>query len=50
MTGSSSTFTLATEGVEQIQSNGTSHSDTIDFGDQFGTMRLFSNGSNWYEF
>jgi hypothetical protein len=50
MTGTSSTFTLATEGVEQIQSNGSYLSDTIDFGGQFETMRLFSNGSNWYEF
>ena len=50
MTGTSSTFTLATEGVEQIQSNGSYLSDTIDFGGQFETMRLFSNGSNWFEF
>jgi hypothetical protein len=46
----SQTFELATEGVEQIQSEGNNLSNTINPNGSFGTMRLFSDGSNWYEF
>ena len=36
--------------ADEIQSNGAYLSDTIDTGGYFETKRLFSNGSNWYEF
>ena len=50
MSQDSQTFELATEGVEQIQSSGNILSNTINPSGSFKTMRLFSDGSNWYEF